>query len=223
MLIAQRLQQIRASLPPQVRIIGVTKQVAPELMRQAYQAGIRDFAESRLQEALPKMAQLQDLPDVTWHFIGHIQTNKARKVLEHFSSLQAVDSLKLAQRLQELATELAIFPRVYLQVKPCHDPQKYGWEIPQLLKDLPELKACEQLKFQGLMTILPLGLEQAEQLAAFQAVRELRDRLGTDYALPLAELSMGMSADYPLAVQAGATEIRLGRILFGERPTPLQP
>jgi len=219
MTIAHHIQQIRASLPSSVRLIAVTKQVSVEAMRVAYREGIRDFAENRLQEALTKQEQLKDLSDVTWHFIGHLQTNKARKVLEHFPSIQSLDSLKLAQRLNQLAQELAISPQVYLQVKPLQDPDKYGWSIPELIEDLPQLETCQSLKIQGLMTILPYGLSSTEQLKAFATVRDVRTILEEKSTLSLPELSMGMSGDYLLAVEAGATMVRLGQILFGSRPS----
>ncbi|MEM9538770.1 MAG: YggS family pyridoxal phosphate-dependent enzyme [Cyanobacteria bacterium P01_E01_bin.42] len=218
--IADRYRQICQQLPSGVKAIAVTKQVAVEAMREAYEAGIRDFAESRIQEALPKQEQLQDLEDVCWHFIGHIQSNKAKKVIEGFEWIHSCDSLKLAQRLNRLAEETDRTPNICLQVKMLPDPDKYGWTRSQLLADLSELAALSHLKIQGLMTILPMGLSDAEKLAAFQATKELRDEIEQNQtvSLTLPELSMGMSGDYPLAIQVGATQIRPGRILFGDRP-----
>ena len=219
--IADRLHQLDQQLPSGVRAIAVTKQVSVEAIREAYQAGMRDFAESRINEALPKQEQLKDLEDICWHFIGHIQSNKAKKAIEHFPWIHSCDSLKLARRLNRLAAELGRAPKIFLQVKILPDPNKYGWTRSQLLADLPELSRLSHLKIQGLMTILPLGLSEAEKLAAFQATRELRDAIASSraIALTLPELSMGMSGDYPLAIQAGATMIRPGRILFGDRPS----
>jgi PLP dependent protein len=217
MTIAQRIQQIRQQIPSHVRLLAVTKQVSPEAMRESYEAGIRDFAENRLQEALTKQEQLQDLSDVCWHFIGHVQANKARKVLEHFQSIHSVDDLKIAQRLDRLAEELSYSPCIYLQVKMLPDPTKYGWQISQLLEQLPELEQCRHLKIQGLMTILPLGLSEVEIRDTFEKTRELAKTIEARSQLQLKELSMGMSDDYLLAIQAGATMIRLGRIIFGER------
>lgn len=217
--IPQRLASLRAELGDRVRLIAVTKQVSVVAMREAYEAGVRDFGESRLQEALPKQEQLQDLPDICWHFIGHLQSNKAQKVLEHFQWIHACDSLKLAQRLDRVAGELDLRPNICLQVKILPDPNKYGWSVPELLADLPILNDCEKMAIRGLMTILPLGLSEAEALAAFKATRELGSQIArAGYpSLNLQEFSMGMSGDYPLAVRAGATMVRLGRILFGER------
>ncbi len=218
-LIAQRINQIRQQIPSNVRLIAVTKQVSVEAIREAYAAGIRDFGENRLQEALPKQKQLQDLPDICWHFIGHLQSNKAKKALEHFQWIHSVDNLKLAQRLNRLAAELSYQPQVYLQVKVLPDPNKYGWTVSELLEDLPQLDRCEHLKIKGLMTILPLGLSASQTLAAFKTTCTLAKKIERQNwsNLQMQQLSMGMSADYLLAVKAGATMVRLGRIIFGAR------
>lgn len=216
MTITQRIEKIR-QLPNHVRLIAVSKQVSTAAIREAYQVGIRDFGESRIQEAIPKQEQLKDLPDICWHFIGHLQANKAKKVLEHFQWLHSVDNLPLAQRLARLATEMGISPQVCLQVKILSDPNKYGWEIAQLLQDIPALELCQPLRIQGLMTILPLGLSESEKLEVFYKTNELAQKIRQQSHLSITELSMGMSNDYLLAIQAGATMIRLGTILFGER------
>jgi len=218
-LIRQRLTTIRQQLPDSVRLIAVTKQVPVDAMREAYAAGIRDFGESRIQEAELKQNQLRDLPDITWHLIGHLQSNKARKALEQFHWIHSVDNLKLAERLNLLAADLSRKPQVCLQVKLLPDPQKYGWTVPELLTDLPALDQCSHLQIQGLMTIPPLELNDSEVLAVFHQTRELADKIKQQNWLniQMQQLSMGMSADYPLAVQAGSTMIRLGRIIFGER------
>ncbi|SRR5579883_2031217 len=219
--ISERIQQIRQTLPASVRLIAVTKQVPIAAMREAYAAGVRDFAESRVQEAEAKQMQLQELTDVTWHLIGHLQSNKVQKALECFQWIHAIDDLKLAQRLNRLAADQPQKPQTLLQVKPLPDPNKYGWTIADLLNDLPALNQCEHLNVRGLMTILPYGLSAAEAVAAFQQVHTLANTI-RDQHLPhiqMQALSMGMSDDYSLAVQAGTTMIRLGRILFGDRVT----
>ena len=216
-LIAQRLEGIRQQIPDGVRLIAVTKKVSVEAMRAAYAAGIRDFGENRLQEALPKLEQLTDLPDLSWHFIGHLQANKAKKVLEHFCWIHSVDSLKLAQYLNHLAVDLPQPPSVCLQVKILPDPNKYGWEGPELLADLPRLEQLDYLDIQGLMAILPLGLTDSEISAAFESVKNLSQKIAQQSRLSMGQLSMGMSDDYLLAIAAGATMVRLGRIIFGTR------
>lgn len=218
-LITECITKIRQQLPPDVRLIAVTKQVSVEAMREAYEAGVRDFGESRIQEAEVKQNQLSDLPNITWHLIGHLQSNKAKKALKLFQWIHSCDNLELAQRLNRLAVELSIRPNICLQVKVAPDPNKYGWTVPELMADLSQLNQCDGLEIQGLMTILPLGLSEPESLAVFKRTRELALEIGQQQwsSLPMRELSMGMSGDYQLAVQAGTTMVRLGRILFGER------
>ena len=216
--ISQKIDSIRQQIPQNVRLIAITKQVSLEAMQEAYAAGVRDFGENRLQEALFKQEQLQ-LKDINWHFIGHIQKNKAKKIIENFTWIHSVDSLALAKRLNRLAEESNRIPKVFLQVKVLPDPNKYGWEVTSLLQDLPQLNQYKSLDFQGLMTILPLGLSSTEVLEAFQETRELATNIQQkDYDnIAMKELSMGMSGDYMQAIEAGTTMIRLGRIIFGER------
>lgn len=226
--IAQRIAEIRQDIPPHVRLIAVSKQVSVDAMRAAYEAGIRDFGESRIQEAEAKRTQLSDLPDVTWHLIGHLQSNKAARALELFDWIHSVDSLKLAQRLHTLAGDFAqnkphkhtTRPRVCLQVKLRPDPNKYGWDVSQLWADLEALDTCNYLDIAGMMTIPPLELSDAETLAVFQEARQLADKIRQHplQTIRMEALSMGMSGDYKLAIQAGATMVRLGRTLFGDRP-----
>lgn len=218
--ISERIATIRSILPQGVKLIAVTKKVPSDKIRLAYEAGIRDFAESRIQEAMGKRAELEDLSDITWHFIGHIQSNKAKKIISNFQWIHSLDSLKLAQRLDKLALELEINPLVCLQVKILPDPNKSGWNIDKLRGDLPALALCKRLQFQGLMTIPPLGLNDFEILDVFKRTKELateiRDRNWQNFKM--SDLSMGMSGDYKIALQADTTMVRLGTILFGERP-----
>jgi pyridoxal phosphate enzyme (YggS family) len=217
--IDERITTIRSSLPDSVRLIAVTKQVSTEVMRSAYAAGVRDFAESRIQEATSKQVELQDLTGITWHFIGHLQSNKAKKALSQFTWIHSVDNLQLAQRLNQLAQELGVSPQVCLQVKILLDPNKSGWSAPQLLADLPALDQCKNLGIQGLMTIPPAGLDDPEILSVFNSTRELAEEIQRQNwsNIKMQHLSMGMSGDYHLAVRAGATMVRLGTILFGDR------
>lgn len=222
--ISQTINSIQSKIPQNVKLIAITKQVDIKLMEEAYAAGVRDFGENRLQEALTKQEKLQNLTDITWHFIGHIQKNKARKIIENFNYIHSVDSLSLAKRLNRLAGELNRIPKAFLQVKVLPDPNKYGWEIEELLQDLAELNQYEQIKIQGLMTILPLGLSVGETLKAFQNTQELAQTIAQmDYPnLKMTELSMGMSGDYLQAIAAGSTMIRLGRTIFGERQSVIK-
>jgi len=225
--IAQRLNDLRADLPDNVRLIAVSKQMPAEAIRIAYAAGVRDFGESRIQEAIAKQEELKDLPEIVWHFIGHLQTNKAQLALEHMNWIHSLDSLKLAQRLNELLARSGWrskpAPKFCLQVKFAPDPNKYGWDVAELEADLPHLEQLTHLDLCGLMTITPLGLADQETLQLFQAAAQFtqelqgRSRLNLPKLPELPELSMGMSNDYKLAIQAGATMIRLGRVLFGDR------
>lgn len=217
--IAKRLDQLRQQIPPPVRLVAVSKTFPAEAIRQAYQAGIRDFGESRIQEATEKQQALADLTDIRWHFIGRLQSNKVKKAIAQFDWIHTCDRLKLALRLDRLAGELGKVPKLCLQVKLRPDPQKQGWTPEQLAVDLLTLDTCAHLDIQGLMTILPLGLNDGEIQATFQATQALANQLQQQswQRIRMQELSMGMSNDYPLAIQAGATMVRLGRIIFGER------
>jgi PLP dependent protein len=217
--ITEQIAKIRDSIPESVRLIAVTKTVSVEAIRIAYHAGIRDFAENRVQEAAEKYPQLQDLTDITWHLIGHLQSNKATKALQLFQWIQSLDNLTLALRLDRLAGELGCQPQVCLQVKILPDPNKFGWTLPELLAELPQLNECQHLKIKGLMTIPPLGLSESETLDVFERTRELAETIQQQNwtNVEMQQLSMGMSEDYSLAIQKGATMIRLGRIIFGQR------
>ncbi len=216
--IAKKINLIKQEIPQDIKLIAITKQVSIEAMREAYETGVRDFGENRLQEALTKQQQLKDLEDIDWHFIGHIQKNKAKKIIENFAWIHSVDSLALAQRLNRLAQELNRVPKVFLQVKILPDPNKYGWQITELWQDLEQLNQFNQLDIQGLMTILPLGLSSAETLNAFQATQKLAAAIQEQKYpnLTMEHLSMGMSEDYIQAIAAGATTIRLGRAIFSD-------
>lgn len=220
--VQDRARALLTALPDSVRLIAVSKYMPSTLIRAAYTAGLRDFGESRIQEAIPKMAELEDLPDITWHFIGHLQSNKAKLALRSFDWIHAVDSLALAQRLNRLVGPEGSSPQLCLQVKVLPDPNKSGWSISTLKNDLLELQACSHLNWRGLMTILPLGLTTQEASAAFRLTQQLATEISLNApgGLCLQELSMGMSNDYPLAIQAGATMVRVGRGIFGNRPTP---
>ncbi|MEO0539867.1 MAG: YggS family pyridoxal phosphate-dependent enzyme [Cyanobacteria bacterium P01_A01_bin.105] len=217
--LSERLAVLQPDIPAPVRLIAVTKTFPAAAVAAAYQLGLRDFGESKIQEAAQKRQQLSDLKDVTWHLIGHLQTNKARKALQLFDWIHSVDSLKLAQKLNQAAGERPHPPRCCLQVKIVPDPDKYGFEPDQLIAALPQLDQLDHLKILGLMTILPLGLTPTETQSAFTKVQILADhinkiglsRIQIDY------LSMGMSEDFRSAIAAGATFIRLGTTLFGHR------
>jgi PLP dependent protein len=217
--IAHNIDTIRRDLPATVTLMAVTKQVSVTAMREAYATGIRDFGESRIQEAETKQQELADLTDLRWHLIGHLQSNKVRKALQIFDWIHSVDSLKLAQQIDRVAAEFQLCPKICLQVKLLPDPDKYGWTVSELFIDLPQLDRLESLQIRGLMTIPPLGLTPAELQQFFEQARDLRDRIQqqTWKNIQLPELSLGMSGDYRQAISAGSTIVRLGSILFGDR------
>jgi pyridoxal phosphate enzyme (YggS family) len=194
-------------LPEAIQLIAVTKTVPPARMREAIEAGVRHIGENRLQEALPKREALHDAA-VTWHFIGHLQTNKAKKVAENFDWVQCVDRPELAEKLNEAATKPL---PVLIEVNVGGELSKSGID-PQGLKEfVRSFKKYERLSLRGLMTIPPF-LEGPEEVRPY--FRKLR-QLAEQFALP--DLSMGMSHDFEVAVEEGATMVRIGTSLFGER------
>jgi pyridoxal phosphate enzyme (YggS family) len=210
--LAARLEALRRQLPPSCRLLAVSKGQPAAAIREAVAAGQRSFAESRLQEAVAKQAELRDLGPLDWHFIGRLQANKARGVLRHFGTIHSLDSLELAERLQRIAAEEKLSPGVLFQVKLLPDPSKTGFSAEALTQAWPHLRALAPLRPLGLMTIAPLGLEPPERLRLFRRCHDLAGAFG------LPELSMGMSGDWPEAVEAGSTWLRLGSLLFGARP-----
>ena len=197
-----------------VRIVAVTKTHGPEAVRAAVAAGLLDIGENRVQEALVKQDQLTDLP-VRWHLIGTLQRNKARHAVGRFALIHSVDRAELAD---ELARRVAAGGRqpVLVEVNCSGESQKGGVEPAGLPALLARIGGLPSLELQGLMTMAALTADVAAQRAAFGRLRSERDRM-TAAGYPLPELSMGMSGDYPIAVEEGATMVRLGTLLFGER------
>ena len=223
--ITQRIHRLQQSLPPGVILVAVTKLLPVEVIRIAYGAGLRHFGESRVQEAVEKQAELTDLSDITWHLIGHLQTNKVRKAVEHFHWIHSLDSLKLAEKLDQAAMELGRSPQCCLQVKFVPDPPKYGFELPELEAALPQLDHLTHLVIRGVMTIPPQGASRVTIEQVFSQAKDLAAQMNQASfgRIHIDQLSMGMSADFPLAIAAGATIIRLGTTLFGPRPQDSHP
>jgi pyridoxal phosphate enzyme (YggS family) len=197
-----------------VRIVGVTKTHGPEAVRAAVAAGLGDVGENRVQEALQKQEALADLT-VGWHLIGTLQRNKARNVVGRFALIHSLDRDDLAAELDRRVGAGARQP-VLVQVNCSAEAQKGGVSPASLPALLDELQKFDRLEVQGLMTMSALTADRAEQRRTFQLLRELRDA-GERSGHRLPELSMGMSGDYAIAVEEGATMIRLGTVLFGER------
>ncbi|HET7422528.1 MAG TPA: YggS family pyridoxal phosphate-dependent enzyme [Gemmatimonadales bacterium] len=209
-----RHQQVGGWSHP-VRVVAVTKGHGPEAVRAAAAAGLEDVGENRVQEALAKQEAVGSVP-VTWHLIGTLQRNKARQAVGRFALIHSVDRPDLATELDRRSGSGPGRQRVLVQVNCSDEPQKGGVEPTGLVPLLAELAQLGHLEVTGLMTMSALTEDSAEQRRAFRRLRELRDE-GERAGYRLPELSMGMSGDYTTAVEEGATMVRLGTILFGER------
>jgi hypothetical protein len=213
-IIADRLQKIRNQIPPEVKLVAVSKYTTIAAIRAAYNAGVRDFAESRVQDAKLKQSELAALTDITWHMIGSLQSNKAKQAIAQFDWIHSIDRLSLAEQCDRHISELGKSPQLLLQVKLADDPNKSGWSESELLADLSNLEKLANLNIVGLMTILPLGLDESQAYDVFSRLGELASQLRSRGWHNIQELSMGMSADYAIAVKAGATIIRVGSQIF---------
>ncbi|MGY4491171.1 YggS family pyridoxal phosphate-dependent enzyme [Pseudomonas sp. TE3610] len=204
--------------PASIGLLAVSKTKPAEAVREAFAAGISEFGENYLQEALGKQEQLTDLP-LTWHFIGPIQSNKTRAIAEHFAWVHSVDRLKIAQRLSEQRPADLPPLNICIQVNVSGEASKSGCTPADLPALATAIAALPRLKLRGLMAIPEPTEDRAEQDAAFATVRTLQESLN----LPLDTLSMGMSHDLESAVAQGATWVRIGTALFGARDYGQQP
>ncbi|HOX21192.1 MAG TPA: YggS family pyridoxal phosphate-dependent enzyme [Gemmatimonadales bacterium] len=206
--------QARTGQEQSVTIIAVTKTFGPDAVQAAVEAGVRSIGENRVQEALDKQDALPGLT-VEWHLIGTLQQNKARRAAGRFALIHSVDRMALAQELDRRVPEGGR-QAVLLQVNCSGEPQKGGVEPGELPALLEAVRGCTRLEVRGLMTMAELTDDPRRQRAAFRMLRELRDAaIAAGHDLP--ELSMGMSSDFEVAVEEGATMVRLGTILFGGR------
>jgi pyridoxal phosphate enzyme (YggS family) len=212
--IADRINKIRANITADVKLVAVSKYTTAIAIRAAYDAGVRDFGESRVQDAKLKQEELVDLLDITWHMIGSLQSNKVRNAIAQFDWIHSIDRLSLATQCDRLVLELGKSPKLLLQVKLADDPSKSGWSESELLADLSKLESLQNLNIVGLMTILPLGLNESQAYEIFARLGALAEKLRSLGWTNIHELSMGMSADYAIAVKAGASIIRVGTQIF---------
>lgn len=196
--------------PDRLRVVGVTKTHPASLARAALTAGITRLGESRVQEAEPK---IDAVPEAEWHFIGRLQSNKARRAVRRFAVIHSLDSLQLLERVDDLAAAEGTAPRVLLQVNVSGEASKAGMP-PSALASVMVPRAAQLV---GLMTIAPMGASDSEARTVFARLRELRDGLEQRIGQALPELSMGMSADAEAAAGQGATLVRIGTRLFGAR------
>lgn len=199
-----------------ITLIAVSKTFPPEAIRSAYELGLRHFGENRVQEWESKQSAVADL-DATWHLIGHLQSNKARRAANLFSRVDSVDGVALAQKLDVAAASESKPLKILIEVHLGGEETKSGVpeaDLPALAESIAQLQNLELL---GLMTIPPYFDEPERVRPYFRRLRELRDRIAAQLRLPLTVLSMGMSHDFEIAIEEGATEIRVGTALFGQR------
>ena len=223
MTIAERVESVRRRIeeacrrrgrpPAEVTLIAVCKGFPPEAIREAAAAGVGDFGENRVQEAAPKIERLAGLA-CTWHMVGHLQTNKVKAALDLFDIIHSVDSLHLAEAIARRA------PRrvpVFLQVNVAGEPQKHGFPLDELPAAYRRVRPMPELEVLGLMTIAPLVPDPELARPVFRRLAAEAEALG------LRALSMGMTDDFEVAVEEGATHVRIGRAIFGDRPAAGRP
>lgn len=198
-----------------VQLVAVSKSHPPESLHEAMEAGVEIFGENRVQEARMKVPLLPK--SARWHFIGHLQSNKVRQALPLFELLHGVDSLLIAKDIDRVAAELGLYPKVLLEVNVAGEGTKFGFTPDVLRRQIEELLGLGRLEIAGLMAIPPPSQDPEDSRQYFVRLRELRDELQRDAKVFLPELSMGMSGDFEVAVEEGATLVRVGSALFGER------
>ena len=208
--------------PASVRLLPVSKTKPEASLRLAYAAGCRQFGENKPQEAYRKWEEMADLTDLQWSVIGHLQTNKAKLVARFATEFQALDSLRVAEALERRLQAEGRGLDVFVQVNTSGEASKYGLPPEEVAAFLQQLPAFSALRVRGLMTLALLSAEASRVRDCFILLRELRERLRQDAParIALEELSMGMSGDYEIAIEEGATVVRVGQAIFGARDTP---
>jgi len=202
---------IKNKLPPKVKLLAVSKGFSSQEIKIIYNQGQNDFGESRFQEAIEKQIFLKDCKNIKWHFIGRVQSNKIRKIVQNFEYIHSVDSYEKLLKISNVSFEENKNPSIMLQVKLSDDPSKGGFNPKVLIEKWDQIKEFKSIKIIGLMTINPKGLNSKENIKLFKQCRNLAD------SLKLYDCSMGMSGDWEEAVEAGSTWLRLGSIIFGKR------
>lgn len=215
--IRENLLQIQEEIVPcKPRIIAVTKYFDEEAIISAYKAGIRDFGESRVIEA---SAKIENLPaevreNSTFHFIGHLQTNKVKQAIKVFEYIHSVDSVKLAQSISQHALEQGKVQKILIQINNANEEQKFGFSKEEIFEYFEQIKNLEGIKIVGVMNMAPLGIAEEEIGKLFSEITQIRNSLEEKFNCKLGEISMGMSQDYKIAAQTGTTMLRIGRKLF---------
>lgn len=215
--VKENLSRIQEEIAPyRPNIIAVTKYFDENAIVAAYQAGMRDFAESRTIEAIEKINRLpQEVKNnSTFHFIGHLQSNKVKKTVEHFDYIHSVDSLKLAEQISDAAKMFGKKQKILLQLNNANEVQKFGFSKEELFNVFAEIIKLEGVEVSGLMNMAPLGADDKTLYELFTDVKNTKELLEKQFDCNLKELSMGMSQDYRIAAQCGATMLRIGRKLF---------
>jgi PLP dependent protein len=198
-----------------IELVAISKTHSADRVREAVEAGQTLFGESRVQEARAKIPELPS--NLRWHFVGHLQKNKIRHALPLFELIHGIDSLALAQDVNRVAEEEGLHPRVLFEVNVAGEGSKFGFAPDKLVEQMEELLALPRLSVDGLMCIPPIADEPEVSRKYFVELRQLRDRLQTEFRLDLAQLSMGMTQDFEVAIEEGATLVRVGTAIFGER------
>jgi hypothetical protein len=223
--VAENLERVREQIAraaakagrtaSEIELVAITKTHAADKVREAIEAGQSLFGESRVQEARLKIPELPS--NSRWHFVGHLQKNKIRHALPLFELVHSVDSLELAQDMNRIAEEEGLHPRVLLQVNVAGEGSKFGFRPETVRAEMEALLAMPRLSIEGLMTIPPLADEAEASRKYFGQLRQLRGALEKEFDLKLPRLSMGMTNDFPIAIEEGATLVRVGTAIFGER------
>ena len=224
-MLAENLETVHASIAhaaaragrdaSEIELVAVSKTHPPEAVHEALDAGQLLFGESRVQEARAKIPMLPGR--ARWHFIGHLQKNKVRHALPLFELFHGIDSLELARDVDRIAAEAGAFPKVLIEVNVAGEASKFGFTPDRMRAQMEDLLALDRVQIEGLMTIAPFATEAEPSRKFFAALRELRDRLQTEFRVPLPRLSMGMSGDFTVAIEEGATLVRVGTAIFGKR------
>ena len=202
--------------PCKPKIIAVTKYFGQDAIISAYEAGVRDFGESRAVEACEKISSLPEeiRQNSTFHFIGHLQTNKVKLVIKTFDYIHSVDSLKLAQCISQHSKEIGKTQKILLQVNNANEEQKFGFSKNTLFEVFQQIVKLDNIEVVGVMNMAPLGEDESELNRLFSDIRQIRDELNRRFGCNLREISMGMSQDYKIAAIQGSTMLRIGRKLF---------
>jgi PLP dependent protein len=229
--IAENLERVREQIAraawnsgrsaDDVELVAISKSHPAQKVREAVEAGETLFGESRVQEARAKIPELSS--NLRWHFVGHLQKNKIRHALPLFEMIHSVDSLGLAQDINRIAEEEGLYPRVLLEVNVAGEGSKFGFAPDELRNQMEVLMGLPRLSIEGLMCIPPLAVESEDSRKFFVEVRQWRDSLEKEYNMKLPQLSMGMTQDFPIGIAEGATLVRVGTAIFGERSKKQKP